>query len=133
VVHRIDAAANATTRQVEVLVSFAAPASAPKVAGLFAEGRVETGGAEVLMLPESALVRAGEAAHVWRLNGRALAKVVVKVGERDPRSGEYPVLSGLVAGDRVLRNPGSALTDGQAAELAAAPASAPAPAASATK
>lgn len=131
-VRRVDAAANATTRQVEVIVAFADAAKAPKVAGLFAEGRVETGGAQALTLPESALVKAGDAAHVWRINGNKLGKVAVKVGERDSRTGEYPVLSGLSAGDRVLRNPGSSLADGQALEFAAAKAaSAPPPAASA--
>ncbi len=121
-VRRIDAAANATTRQVEVLVGFGEPAGAPRVAGLYAEGRVETGGAQQLMLPESSLVRAGEAAHVWRLGEGRLHKVPVKLGERDARSGEYPVRSGLAAGDRVLRSPGSALVDGQSVELARPPA-----------
>lgn len=130
-VRRIDAAANATTRQVEVVVSFDNPAAAPQVAGLFAEGRVETGGVQTLTLPGSAVVRAGEQAHVWRLNGGKLAKVVVKLGERDARSGELPVLAGLAAGDRLLRNPGSTLVDGQKFEFAAAvqAASASAPAA----
>lgn len=131
-VRRIDAAANATTRQVEVIVGFADPATAPRVAGLFAEGRVATGGQQALMLAEASVVRAGEAAWVWRLNGATLAKVPVRLGDRDARSGELPVVSGLAAGDRVLRNPGSALVDGQAVELArpaAAPAALPAAAA----
>ena len=59
---RIDAAANAATRQVEVIVGFADTAAAPRVAGLFAEGRVETGGSQAPMLAEASLVRAGEAA-----------------------------------------------------------------------
>ncbi len=129
-VRRIDAAANAATRQVEVLVAFADPASAPRVAGLFAEGRVQTGGATALMLPESAVLRVGDSAHVWRVQAPVLHKVAVKLGERDARSGDYPALSGLSAGDRILRNPGSTLVDGQAVELAP-PASPPAPAASA--
>jgi RND family efflux transporter MFP subunit len=119
-VRRIDAAANATTRQVEVVVSFDDPAAAPQVAGLFAEGRVETGGVQTLTLPGSAVVRAGEQAFVWRLDGAKLAKVPVRLGERDARSGELPVLSGLTAGDRLLRNPGSTLVDGQKFELATA-------------
>ena len=129
-VRRIDAAANAATRQVEVLVAFADPASAPRVAGLFAEGRVQTGGATALMLPESAVLRVGDSAHVWRVQAPALHKVAVKLGERDARSGDYPALSGLSAGDRILRNPGSTLVDGQSLELAT-PASPSAPAASA--
>jgi RND family efflux transporter MFP subunit len=118
VVRRIDAAANATTRQVAVIVDFRNPADAPRVAGLFAEGRVESGSTQALTLPENAIQKAGELAWVWRLNGNALAKVNVKLGDRDPRSGEYPVLQGLAAGDRVLRNPGSALVDGQRFEFA---------------
>ena len=137
-VKRVDAAANATTRQVEVIVAFADPAAAPKVSGLFAEGRVETGGVQALVLPEGSVVRAGEATHVWRVSGGAINKVPVKLGDRDPRSGDFPVLSGLAAGDRVLRSPGSTLVDGQKVEfakavMAAAPASAAAPAASASR
>ena len=140
-VRRIDAAANATTRQLEVLVAFADPGAAPRVAGLFAEGRVETGGSSALMLPEASLVRAGEAVFAWRVDdtggGAVLRKVSLKMGERDPRSGEFAVLSGLAAGDRVLRNPGSTLADGQRVDWAGpaavspvAPAVAPAVAAS---
>ncbi|MFN9448934.1 MAG: efflux RND transporter periplasmic adaptor subunit [Rubrivivax sp.] len=129
---RIDSSVNATTRQVAVWVSFNDPRSAPAVAGLFAEGRIETGTAQVLSVPESALHRQGDSGHAWRLDASRLQKVAVKLGERDPRSGEWPVLSGLKAGDRILRNPGSNLTDGQpfrltapaAADLAASAASA---------
>lgn len=128
-VRRIDAAANATTRQVEVIVAFAAASNAPKVAGLFAEGRVETGGTQVLMLPEASLVKSGEQAHAWKLDGKLVRKVAVKLGERDARTGEYPILAGLATGDRVLRSPGSGLADGQAVEFAKVPASAAASAA----
>jgi len=125
-VRRIDASANATTRQVEVIVTFSDAADAPKVSGLFAEGRVETGGAQALMLAEASVVRSGDAAHVWRVAGGRINKVAVKLGERDARSGDYPVLSGLAAGEQVLRNPGGGLVDGQAVEFArsATPASA---------
>jgi RND family efflux transporter MFP subunit len=118
-VRRIDAAVNTATRQVAVAVAFADAAAAPRVAGLFAEGRIETGSTQALTLPEGALVRAGEAAHVWRVQGAQLAKVAVKLGERDPRTGEVPVLAGLAAGDRLLRKPNSTLSDGQAVEFAA--------------
>jgi RND family efflux transporter MFP subunit len=129
---RIDAAANATTRQVEVVVDFTDRAAAPRVAGLFAEGRVEVGATPVLTLPETALQRAGELAHVWRIEGQALHKVGVRLGERDARSGEYPVLAGLTAGELILRSPGGTLVDGQKIEFAAAAAAAAAGAAPAT-
>jgi membrane fusion protein, multidrug efflux system len=116
-VKRIDATANATTRQVEVVVSFADAAQAPRVAGLFAEGRIETGGVQALSLPEGAIQRAGDTAYVWRLGANALQKVAVTLGERDSRTGQVPVLGGVNAGDRLLRNPSSSLRDGQRFEF----------------
>lgn len=123
-VKRIDASANATTRQVEVVVAFTDAGGAPRVAGLFAEGRVETGVSQALMLPEASVVRSGDSAHVWRVIDNVVTKVEVRLGERDPRRGEYPVQSGLADGDRILRNPGTALVSGQKVEFArsAAPA-----------
>lgn len=118
-VRRVDATANAVTRQVEVLVDFADAASAPQVAGLFAEGRIATASRSTLTLPESALMREGEQWLVWRLQDAKVQRVAVQLGERDSRRGEYPVLSGLSAGEQVLRSPGRALVDGQAARLAA--------------
>lgn len=129
---RIDAAANATTRQVEVIVGFADAAAAPRVAGLFAEGRVETGSTQALMLAEGAVQRAGESAFVWRINGNQLNKVPVQLGDRDLRSGDLPVLKGLAAGDTILRNPGSTLVDGQKIEWARPPVDAAAAATGAT-
>lgn len=131
-VQRIDASANATTRQVAVIVGFADAATAPRVSGLFAEGRIETGSSQALMVAEPSLTRAGEQAYVWRVKGSRLAKVAVKLGDRDPRSGELPALEGLAAGDRILRNPGSSVVDGQKIEFSA-PALAGAAAASAAK
>jgi membrane fusion protein, multidrug efflux system len=122
-VQRVDAAANSVTRQVEVLVSFDDAAKAPRVSGLYAEGRIESarGGAALPMLAEASIVRRGELPHVWRVGKDAkLALVPVQLGERDARSGEWPLRSGLAAGDVILRNPGSTLVDGQKVELAKA-------------
>ena len=58
-VRRIAQAANANTRQVEVLVDFAG-AQQPGVAGLYAEGRVQTNSVSALMVADSALVREGD-------------------------------------------------------------------------
>jgi membrane fusion protein (multidrug efflux system) len=121
-VKRIDAAANSATRQVEVVVAFSG-GELPRVAGLYAEGRIETGTTQVLTVPEAAVVRAGDATHVWRVKDQALQKVAVQLGERDARRGEYPVVGGLAAGERILRTPSNALVDGQKVEFAAAGAS----------
>ena len=124
-VKRVSAAANSTTRQVEVLVEFAA-GNSQRLAGLYAEGRIASRGTQALVLPESSIVKVGDSAHVWRLQGKTLRKSAVQLGERDPRRGEYVITSGLADGDQVLRQPGSSLVDGQAVEMAAAPTSAPA-------
>ena len=120
-VKRVDAAANATTRQVEVLVAFADNRNAPRTAGLYAEGRIEAGSAgPALTLPESSVVRSGSAAYVWRVKDKTLAKVPVQLGERDVRRGEYPLQAGLTDGDQILRKPGSTLVDGQKIEFVSA-------------
>jgi len=118
-VKRIDPSANDITRQVEVLVGFSGN-NQPRVAGLYAEGRIDAAVADVLMLPESALVKAGDKTFAWKVKGGALAKVDLGMGLRDARSGNYEVRNGLAAGDVVLRHPGSSLKDGQKVEMAAA-------------
>ena len=115
-VKRIDAAANPTTRQVEVMVGFE-PGNLPRVTGLYAEGRISATSRQALLVPESALILSGDSATAWRVNGGSINKVSVKLGERDPRRGDYIVLAGLSAGDTILRNPGSTLKDGQKIEL----------------
>ncbi len=131
-VKRIDATANATTRQVEVMVAFAEGAKAPRVAGLYAEGRIASGGAAVARIADASIVRSGtngQGAFVWRVKDSRINKVPVQLGARDERSGEYELKGGLADGDVLLRNPGSALVDGQQIEMAKplAAASAPAP------
>lgn len=133
-VRRVDASANATTRQVAVTIDFDDPARAPRVAGLFAEGRIETGSSTALLVPESSLQRAGDAWFAWKLAGSTVRKVALEVGDRDPRTGLRPVRAGLAAGDQILRSPGSNLADGQAVQRVAPavkPAAASGPAAAA--
>jgi membrane fusion protein, multidrug efflux system len=126
-VKRIDATANATTRQVEVMVAFAEGAKAPRVAGLYAEGRIAAGGVAVARIADASIVRSGaknDVAHVWRVKDGRVSKIAVQLGARDERSGEYELKGGLADGDTVLRNPGSTLVDGQRVEMAKAVASA---------
>jgi RND family efflux transporter MFP subunit len=130
-VRRIDASADAATRQLAVIVGFTG-GNAPRVAGLYAEGRIATGGTQALMLPEGAIVREGDKSYVWRVDTHKLVKTAVQLGERDARTGRVVIASGLAAGTRLLRAPGSTLVDGQPAEMNAprATPAAPAPAAS---
>jgi membrane fusion protein, multidrug efflux system len=119
-VKRVDPAANQVTRQVEVLVAFDAKSGQPRVSGLYGEGRIEAESTPALMLPEGALVKAGDKAYTWRLKDRTLSKVDLQIGTRDPRSGNYEVRAGLAAGDTVMRNPSSSFKDGAKVDMAAA-------------
>jgi membrane fusion protein (multidrug efflux system) len=121
-VRRVNPAANATTRQVEVLVDFTGQKQ-PRLAGLYAEGRVETESTSSLTLPATAVVRDGDTAMAWKVASDKLQKVKVAVGERDPRTGEIAVKSGLAEGDRVIRYPSSMLKDGQTIQASTKPSS----------
>jgi membrane fusion protein, multidrug efflux system len=114
---RVNPTANATTRQVEVLVSFGQGQQQPGISGLYAEGRVETSQTEGFALPAGMIVRDGDNAFAWLVKGGKLQKQALRLGERDPRSGEFEVVSGLAEGDAVLRYPSTTLHDGQAAQL----------------
>ncbi len=130
---RVDPSANDVTRQVEVLVSID-DAMQPRVAGLYAEGNIESSSSTALTLPETVLVKVGDKASVWRVKGNTLNAVDLSLGVRDPRTGYYEVLSGLNDGDIIVRSPSSNFKEGQAVELVSAKAPAgPAPAASAAK
>lgn len=110
-VKRIDAAADPTTRQVAVIVSFD-KGTLPSVSGLYAEGHVETSSTAALMVPAVALMHNGDHTFAWRVQGDTLKKTELTLGDRDPRHGDFAVLKGLANGDVVLRNPTTTLKDG---------------------
>jgi len=115
-VRRVDPAANPVTRQVAVLIDFI-DATRPGVAGLYAEGRIEASSVSALMLPESALIQAGDKAYTWRLKDKTLNRVPLVIGVHDARTGDWEVRSGLASGDTVMRRPGSNFKDGQKVDL----------------
>lgn len=117
-VRRLNPAANATTRQVEVLVDFTGERQ-PRLAGLYAEGHVETATSTSLTLPATAIVRDGDAASAWRVKDNKLHKVGLAVGGRDPRTGDFVVKGGLAEGDLVVRHPNALLKDGQLVQASA--------------
>lgn len=120
-VTRVNPAANVTTRQVELLVSFADPEQMPGVTGLYAEGRIEARSTARLAVPAASILHEGDQAFAWRLKDGSLQRVALDLGARDERTGQYAVEGGLAEGDTVLRYPGSTLKDGQAAQLANRP------------
>jgi RND family efflux transporter MFP subunit len=113
VITRVNPAANSTTRQVEVLVAFDDGKQQPNVAGLYAEGRIESRSTAALAVPAASVVREGDSAFAWKLSGDKLQKVALNLGERDARSGAYALQSGLSEGDKILRFPNGTLKDGQ--------------------
>jgi RND family efflux transporter MFP subunit len=118
VVKRIDGAANPVTRQVSVIVEINSK-DRPPVVGLFAEGVVETLTKPAVMISESSLRREGDKVFAWVLDSSKIVKRAIQLGDRDTRLGQWVVTSGLAAGDKVLRNSGSSLKDGQAFTLRA--------------
>lgn len=116
VLKRIDVSANASTRQVAVLVEFK-DGKVPQAAGLYAEGQVESQQVQSLLLPPSSVQKAGDKAFVWQLKGQVLRQLEVKLGQKDARLGDYQVVAGLTSGDKVLRHTGSQFKDGQAIEF----------------
>ncbi|NJD89466.1 MAG: efflux RND transporter periplasmic adaptor subunit, partial [Betaproteobacteria bacterium] len=120
-VRRVNPAANATTRQVEVLVDFTGDKQ-PRLAGLYAEGHIETSTAASLMLPATALVRDGDRTSAWRVKDGKLQKATLAMGERDPRTGQYVLKEGLAEGDQVVRHPNALLKEGQLVQASTPPA-----------
>ena len=109
-VRRVNPAANPTTRQVEVLVDFVGEKQ-PKLAGLYAEGRVATESKSSLTIPASAVIRDGDKTSAWRVRNNKLQKVALAVAARDARSGDYVITGGLAEGDQVIRYPSALLKE----------------------
>jgi membrane fusion protein, multidrug efflux system len=118
-VRRVNPAANPTTRQVEVLVDFVGDKQ-PKLAGLYAEGRLETESRVSLTVPATAVLRDGDRVSAFRVKDSRLHKVPLAIAERDPRTGDLVVASGLAEGDQVIRHASGSLKDGQPVKSQAA-------------
>jgi RND family efflux transporter MFP subunit len=117
-VKRINPAANANTRQLEVLVQFSG-GKQPQLAGLYAEGYLQAAAKAALMVPAVALAHEGDKVFAWRVKGNMVHKVSLVLGDRDPRLGDFVLRSGLDVGDQLIRNPTSGLKDGQKVQLGA--------------
>lgn len=119
-VRRVNPSANPTTRQVELLVDFVGEKQ-PRLAGLYAEGRIETQSTPSLAVPATALVRDGDKTFAWRVTGDKLQKAALAIGERDPRTGEFTVKSGVAEGDRLIKYPTALLKEGQTVQASVPP------------
>jgi len=116
-VRRVNPAANATTRQVEVLVDFTGT-DQPNLAGLYAEGRLEIESHTGLTVPASAVVRDGDKSQEWKVDSNKLQKVTLAIADKDQRTGDYVLKGGLAEGDQVIRYPSALLKEGQTVQAA---------------
>lgn len=97
-VDRINPTADPVTRQVSIFVSL--PNRGGRlVAGLFAEGRIETAIRDGLVIPLSAVDETGVKPVVTRVRSGTAERAVVTLGVRQPATETIEVTSGLSAGD----------------------------------
>jgi RND family efflux transporter MFP subunit len=119
-VQRISPAADPATRQVPVVVTIPNGQGA-LVAGLFAEGRVESTVRQGIMVPASAVDERGVTAGVLRLRAGKVERVPVTLGLRDPESERVEVSGGVAAGDTLLIGPAIGTAPGTPVRISAAP------------
>jgi membrane fusion protein, multidrug efflux system len=116
VIERISPAADPATRQVPIFVSI--PNTGGRlIAGLYAEGRVETSTRRALVVPGTAVDTTGASPTITRVvDGRA-ERVGVTLGLRDRDSERVEVTSGLSEGDTVLIGAARGVTPGTPVKL----------------
>lgn len=116
-VARVNAQADAATRQVKVYVNVP-NGDGRLVGGLFASGNVVTHEArKVLAVPSAAVRHEGDNHTVWVLAGGKLEPKPVKVGLRDESRDLIEVLDGLAEGDQVVTGPVEGFTPGRPARV----------------
>ncbi len=129
-VARIDPVADPGTRQVGVTLRLRNPGEL--IAGMFASGRVVTGGGvQALVVPAAAVRGQGAEQHVLVVQGDSVVRRPVTLGARDDARGVIAVQGGVQAGERVIVSPGMVPAGGKV-RVQAAGAGAPAAAAPAT-
>jgi membrane fusion protein (multidrug efflux system) len=117
-VARVNAQADAATRQVKVYVNVP-NAERRLVGGLFASGNVVTHEAKhVLAVPTAALRREGDVTHVWVLASGRLTLATVRTGLRDEARDLVEIVAGLSEGAQVVVGAVDGFTDGRAAQVA---------------
>ncbi len=123
-VARVDPVADAATRQVGVTLRLRN--TGELIAGMFASGRVVTGGdRQTLVVPAAAVRGQGAEQHVLAVVGDSVVRRPVSLGARDDARGVVAVQSGLQAGERVIVSPGT-VPAGAKVRVQAAGATAPA-------
>jgi membrane fusion protein, multidrug efflux system len=110
-IERISPAADPVTRQVQIFASIP-NASGRLIAGLFAEGRVETEVRRGLVVPGTAVDETLGAPAVTRVRDGKAERVEVKLGIRDRDTERVEIVSGLSEGDVLLIGAARTVTAG---------------------
>lgn len=110
-IDRINPAVDPATRQVRIYITIPNRTHG-LVAGLFAEGRVESQRKQAPAIPLSALDPKGSSAEVLRLQDARVRRARVQLGIRDPAAELVEVVSGLNVGDTVLLGSSQGLAEG---------------------
>jgi RND family efflux transporter MFP subunit len=118
-VARVEPTADIDTRNIGVYVRVP-NADRSLVGGLFATGRIQTGGtSETVVVPAAAVRSDAMGTFVWAIvQGRAVLRRV-SVGTRDTARGTVQILDGLVGGEQVIVSPGE-VREGMAVRVGAA-------------
>jgi RND family efflux transporter MFP subunit len=110
-IERISPAADPATRQVPIFVSIP-NASGRLIAGLYAEGRVQTEVRRGLVVPATAVDETGATPTVTRVRNGKAERVEVKLGIRDREIERVEIVSGLSEGDVLLTAAARSVTPG---------------------
>lgn len=110
-IERISPVADPATRQVSIFVAIP-NASGRLIAGLYAEGRVQTEVRQALVLPATALDITQGSPTVTRVRDGRTERVEVKLGLRDTTTERVEIVAGLSEGDVVLTGAARSITPG---------------------
>lgn len=116
-ISRINPAADPTTRQVKVYAELPNTTN-DLVAGLYAEGRVESETREGLTVPTGAIDRRMAKPAVMLVRDGKVARVDVEIGLQDDREQRVEIRSGVAAGDVVLLGAAQEIQPGTPVQLA---------------
>jgi RND family efflux transporter MFP subunit len=118
-IQRIAPAADPATRQVPVVVTIPNEGGT-LVAGLFAQGRVESQVRQGMLVPAQAVDERGVTPTVLRLKGGKAERVNVQLGVRDPDTERVEVTAGVAPGDTLLVGAALGTTPGTPVTVSAA-------------
>jgi len=119
-VTRVSPAVDPATRQVQVIINVPNPGHA-LIAGLFADGRVDSESRHGIVVPASAVDTRYQRPAVERVHGGKVERVEVQLGMRDQGAETVEIVSGVSAGDTLLVGAAQGITPGTPIRVQAPP------------